>query len=161
MCAIAGVPPRDRVIDGIDLSSAIDGDTNERSNPICLWQYDTSRLSDTAAKPYIDPKLQEGTTPLTKVLDGKATRDFKNFHQPPVTEADYLGPRAIIDGDYKLVIHELKDGPPRRELFDLETDPAETTNLIEREPAVAARLQSLLRDWQRSVFDSLEGRDYQ
>jgi len=26
-----------------------------------------------------DPKLQEGTSPMVKLMNGKATRDFKNY----------------------------------------------------------------------------------
>ena len=93
-------------------------------------------------------------------MGGKATRDFTNYRHPAITDADYLGPRAIIDGRFKLVIHEQKNGDPQRELFDLEADPAEKTNLITQQPATAEKLQILLRHWQQSVLRSLTGADY-
>ena len=111
-------------------------------------------------QPYIDPELQKGTTPLVKLQGGKATRDFRNFRHPAITDADYLGPRAIIDGRFKLVIHETKQADPRRELFDLQADPAEKNNLIPQQPAVAEKLQIQLRAWQDSVLHSLTGGDY-
>ena len=43
-------------------------------------------------EPWIDPELQKGTTPLVKLMGGKATRDFINFRHPAITEDDYLGP---------------------------------------------------------------------
>jgi arylsulfatase A-like enzyme len=94
-----------------------------------------------------------------KLMNGKATRDFQNYRHPAITEDDYFGPRAIIDGRFKLVIHEQQDGA-KRELFDLEADPAEKANLFEQRPDVAERLRARLRDWQRSVLNSLAGKDY-
>ena len=121
-----------------------------------FWAYDTARLNGTKKEPYIDPKLQEGTTPLAKLSGGKATRDFINFKHPtPLTDADYHGPRAIIDGPFKLVIHDKK-----QELFNLEADPAEKTNLITQHPETATKLQTQLREWQHSVLKSLSGADY-
>ena len=111
-------------------------------------------------QPYIDPKQQEGTTPLVKLMAGKATRDFRNYRQPPVSDADYTGPRSIIDGQFKLVMQELGNGDPKIELFDLEFDPAETTNLSSEQPDVANRLRTQLREWQDSVLHSLTGADY-
>ena len=93
-------------------------------------------------------------------MGGKATRDFTNFRHPAITDADYLGPRAIIDGRFKLVIHEQKNGDVKRELFDLEADPAEKTNLFEQHRTAADQLQTQLHDWQQSVLHSLTGADY-
>jgi arylsulfatase A-like enzyme len=160
LCALTGQPLPDRPIDGVDLTPVLDGEIDERSEPLCFWEYDTRRLRDSDAEPWIDPELQTGTTPLVKLMAGKATRDFLNYRHPALTEQDYLGPRAIIDGDLKLVIHERAGGRPRRELFDLEVDPAETTNLLEERPDDAQRLQTELRDWQTSVLKSLTGADY-
>ncbi|HUQ72846.1 MAG TPA: hypothetical protein VM165_25180, partial [Planctomycetaceae bacterium] len=98
--------------------------------------------------------------PLVKLMGGKATRDFTNFRHPEIAEADYLGPRAIIDGPFKLVIHEPPNGTIRRELFDLRADPAETTNLLDQQPARAQALEARLRQWQSSVLQSLTGADY-
>ena len=120
----------------------------------------TGRLGGLKPRPYIAPELQEGTTPLVKLMAGKATRDFRNFHQPPITEADYLGPRAIIAGHHKLVIHEQKNDKVKRELFDLTADPAEEENILDQQTALAEQLQAKLRDWQQSVLDSLSGADY-
>ena len=132
----------------------------ERPNPLFFWEYNTERLARSKTEPWIDPELQKGTTPLVKLMGGKATRDFTNFRHPEITEDDYLGPRAIIDGHFKLVIHEPKNGAAKRELFDLQADPAEKTNLFEQHPAAADQLQTKLHDWQQSVLRSLTGADY-
>ena len=91
---------------------------------------------------------------------GKGTRDFLNYRHPALSDEDYLGPRAIIDGRFKLVIHEQRMGEAKQELFDLEADPAEKNDLFAQQPAIAAKLQTQLVQWQRSVLQSLTGADY-
>jgi arylsulfatase A-like enzyme len=160
LCALVGQPLPNRTLDGVDLTAALDGKLTERPNPLCFWQFDTGRLGRSGPQPWIDPELQKGTTPLVKLMGGKATRDFTNFRHPALTDDDYLGPRAIVDGRFKLVIHEQKGGVVQRELFDLQTDPAEKTNLLEQDRTAADQLQAKLRDWQKSVLQSLTGADY-
>jgi arylsulfatase A-like enzyme len=160
LCALFGQPLPDRPLDGINLLPLIDGAMAERSGPIHFWEYNFNRLVRAGAEPYIDPELQKGTTPLVKLMDGKPTRDFQNYRQPPLSEADYLGPRAIIDGQFKLVIHAQNSGNVRYELFDLQVDPGEQQNVIEQQPDLASRLKNKLRTWQKSVLHSLTGADY-
>lgn len=160
LCALVGQPLPNRPLDGIDLSPVLDGQLNERPEPLFFWNYNTAGLKRSSPQPWIDPELQRGTTPLVKLMGGKATRDFINYRHPDISEADYLGPRAIIDGDYKLVIHESR-GTGKRELFDLASDPAEKTNLIDQRPTIAETLSARLHDWQQSVLHSLTGADYQ
>ncbi len=51
-----------------------------------------------SSPPYIDPKLQEGTTPLVKMLHGKFTRTFLNFKYDQVSENDFTSKkRAILE----------------------------------------------------------------
>lgn len=159
LCALTGQPLPDRPIDGMDFLPMLDGKMSERPKPLWVWQFDTAHLSK--GDPYIDPKLQEGTCPLVKKSGGKATRDFNNFRHSTITDADYLGSRAIIDGRYKLVIHEPKKGPAKHELFDLIADPAEKSDLLGQEPAIAKKLEAELHDWQQSVLHSLTEADYQ
>jgi arylsulfatase A-like enzyme len=160
ICALVEVPRPERPLDGIDLTSAIEGNMTERPSPLFFWEYNTARLARSRPEPWIEPELQKGTTPLVKLMGGKATRDFTNFRQPAITDDDYLGPRAVIDGRFKLVLHDIKDDSVKRELFDLETDPAEKINLVDRETALAEKLQGKLRGWQQSVLHSLSGADY-
>jgi len=161
LCGLVGIPLPDRPLDGIDLSEVIDGTLDERPSPLWFWAFDTGHLAPSKPEPYIDPQLQQGTTPLVKKTGGKATRDFTNYRHPTVTDDDYRGARAVIDGNFKLVIHEQKpDGDQRRELFDLAADPAENNNLIKQQPALAEKLQAQLVEWQRSVLHSLTGADY-
>jgi arylsulfatase A-like enzyme len=161
LCALVGQPLPNRPLDGINLLPLIDGALSERPTPLHFWEFNFNRLAAAGAEPYIDPELQKGTTPLAKLMDGKATRDFRNYRYTTTSEADYLGPRAIIDGRFKLVIHEQNGGDAKRELFDLQTDPAEKTDLAGQQSAVIQKLEGRLRQWQQSVLHSLTGADYQ
>jgi arylsulfatase A-like enzyme len=160
LCTLVGQPSPKRTLDGVDLTAALDGKLTERPNPLYFWAFNTGRLTRSQPQPWIDPELQKGTTPLVKLMGGKATRDFRNFRHPAITDEDYLGARAIIDGRFKLVIHEQQNGVVKREFFDLQTDPAEKTDLFERHRTAADQLQTKLHDWQKSVLQSLTGADY-
>ena len=160
LCALVGQPVPNRPLDGVDLTPVLDDKMTERPGPLIFWEYNIEHLARSNPKPWIDPELQKGTTPLVKLMGGKATRDFTNYRHPAITDDDQLGPRAIIEGKFKLVIHEQRTGAPRRELFDLSADPAEKANLNEQQPDVAQKLQTRLIAWQQSVLRSLTGADY-
>ena len=160
ICELVGEPLPDRPLDGISLQRLIDGEMTQRPTSICFWSYRTNRKRKNQPKPYIDPKLQEGTTPLVKMLAGRYTRNFRNFHHPEITEQDFDGPRVILDNRYKLVVDAQAGDRSERELFDLRDDRAEKNNLIEKEPEVARNLEKQLHEWQQSVLESLTGADY-
>ena len=160
ICDMVGIPLPDRPLDGISLLPLIEGEMEGRPSPICFWTYDTSRLAGLDLEPYIAPQLQQGTTPLVKMLAGRYTRNFRNVRHPEITERDYDGRRAILDNRYKLVIDGGGEARPARELFDLRSEDAEQTNLIEVEADVAANLAEQLREWQSSVLRSLTEADY-
>ncbi len=161
LAALTGQPLPQRPLDGIDLTTLLDGTMTERATPIFFWDYNAARLNGVKTEPYIDPKQQEGTTPLAKKAAGKSTRDFKNVRHPgEIIDADFLGARAIIDGQFKLVIHDPRKGAAKQELFDLAADPAEKTDLITQQQETATKLQARLREWQQSVLKSLTGADY-
>ena len=135
----------------------IDGDMTERGSPLCFWSFNLRDAKD--AEPYIDPILQQGTTPLVKLMKGIATRNFRNYHHRDIVASDFTGPRAILDGQYKLVIREGKPGESVRELFNLQADRAETNNLSDDTGRVT-KMERQLRQWQESVLNSLTGADY-
>ncbi len=157
LCEIVGQPLPDRPLDGISLLPMIDGSMQERPEPLYFWSFATNKVFNQYPKPYIDPKLQEGTLPLVKKMNGKFTRDFKNYRYPNMSENDTDGPRTVIDTRYKLVVGEQSD----IELFDLIEDRAETNNLAASHPDIVEKMQKQLNDWQQSVLKSLTGADYE
>lgn len=129
-----------------------------RPRPIGFWNGRTRAGSQ--ERPYIDPELQKGTTPLAKLGAEGATRNFLNFHHPEIQEEDFGGARAILDNRFKLVIHGEAGSKGTKELFDVRADPAEKQNLITSHAAEAEKLERQLRAWQQSVLQSLTGADY-
>ena len=157
VCEVAGVAPPKRPMDGISLMPVIRGEARERSKPIQFWNFDTGHLDD--KDPYISPELQEGTTPLAKISEGKFTRSFKNFHHPKIDERDYQGNRSILDNEYKLIMED-RSGKEVKALYNVHKDPGETKNLIEEYPDIALDLEKQMRVWQESVLLSLTEKDY-
>jgi arylsulfatase A-like enzyme len=149
----------DRPLDGVNLVSLLDGKMTSRPTPIFFWSFNTQGLSGREHNPYIEPELQEGTTPLVKLMDGIPTRNFQNFHYPAIDPRDFAGPRVILESDYKLVIDGSEGSG--KELFNLRDDPAEKHNLAASEPAIVERLERRLREWQQSTLTSLTGADYE
>ncbi len=160
VAGIAGVPLPDRTLDGIDLMPLLAAGEKERPAPLFFWGYDIPALAARKPGPYLDPELQKGTTPLVKKMGGIATRNFDNLKFPGITEADYGGARSIIDGRYKLLVRDQRNGGAKRELFDLEADPGEGNDLATQKPEEVNALAAKLRDWQASVLQSLTGADY-
>jgi hypothetical protein len=70
----------------------------------------------------------------------------------------YRDEGALIDGSYKLVAESLSAGVYR--LYDLASDPRETTDRSADRPAVAARLRQAYAAWLASVEASVAGHDY-
>lgn len=74
-----------------------------------------------------------------------------NFEQTPRYGPLNTGSVAVIDGSWKLVHFighpHYPDMPPLRDaLYDLASDPGETMNLIDAQPAQAAKLRTLIDD---------------
>lgn len=147
----------DRPFDGVSLMPVIRGEVKERSKPICFWNFDAENLKD--RDPYIDPQLQVGTTPLVKKSGELFTRTFRNYHHKEIGEKDYLGDRSILDNEYKLIIDERK-GKGIKELYNVYKDMGETNNIVDTHPDIAADLERQMREWQRSVLESLTEKDY-
>ena len=73
-----------------------------------------------------------------------------------------FGNTALLDNHYKLLqIGKRRDTGTRNfELYHLGEDPRETTNLMQKRPEVAKRMQAAMQTWNRSMKDSVAGKDY-
>lgn len=92
-----------------------------------------------------DRDEMEGLSLLPAIM---GTRDG-NYEEMYFSEATWQLKRAIRTERWKLIDSLEPDphGRPMQELFDLEADPNEQTNVIERYPDVAGDLQTRLRQW--------------
>ncbi len=66
---------------------------------------------------------------------------------------------AVIDNNFKL-LRLGGDEQVRYELYDLDNDPAEQTNLYESRPGIATRMTELLDQQNHSIQQSIAGADY-
>ncbi|MCA9048774.1 MAG: sulfatase-like hydrolase/transferase [Planctomycetaceae bacterium] len=156
LCDVTGQPLPQRPLDGVSLKPMLDGTMTERPKSIGFWQWQAKIRPN--AEPYFTAEQQSGTTPLVKLMGGKATRDFRNVRFTEFDDGDYVGPRALLNGRFKLVLDGNRKTP--RELFDVIDDPKETKNLIDEHPETAKSMEAELHDWQTSVLQSLTGADY-
>jgi arylsulfatase A-like enzyme len=169
ICDLVGQALPPRPLDGISLKSLLEGDRMDRSKPICFWQFDQQREMKVNPEPYIQPELQEGTTPTASRLDIGSIRTFRSHRHPHVRADDFAGHTAVLGNRYKLVVLAGRSqdssagsssSAPTRELYDVRGDPGEIKNLVQVQPEIASEMERHLRDWQRSVLTSLTGADY-
>lgn len=153
ICELVSQPLPNRPLDGISIVDIIDGNMKTRPQPIGFWSFASG---ERGKHPYIDPALQEGTTPLVKLMGGIPTRNFRNNHHPSIIDKDYDGERTILDDRYKFLVS--KNG--EAQLYDLSDDPAETKNLVTSKPEIAKKMKRQMRQWQMSVLNSLMESDY-
>ncbi len=70
----------------------------------------------------------------------------------------HTGRLALINNEYKIVLNDRTGGAI--ELYNLSSDPGETTDLASQRPQLSENLQKLLSAWDQSVTMSAEGGDY-
>jgi hypothetical protein len=73
-----------------------------------------------------------------------------------------MGNAAMLDNNYKILYVSPKRGSKAKqfELFDLDKDPKETTNLMTTQPVLAKRMQGSIEAWMKSKQASYDGKDY-
>jgi len=157
---LTGVSLPDRPIDGVSLIPHIENPELERIEPICFWKLESGKVFKDSIQHYIDPELQVGTTPLVKKMGDIYTRNFKNYKYKTISKSDYSGERAITANRYKLVVGGKTPNASGFELYDIENDRAETNNIADKHPEVVEEMNAKLEAWQKSVLESLTGKDY-
>lgn len=72
-----------------------------------------------------------------------------------------FGNTVLLDNNYKLLhVGKNNQQPKHFELYDLSSDPHETTNLYEAKPEIAAKMTAKIEQLQSSIRDSIAGKDY-
>jgi len=153
-------PLPNRPLDGTSLVPFFNDPEKQRDKPLFFWSFDPEEEMYESYPPYIDPILQEGTTPLVKMLGGKFNRTFVNFKFDKVSENDFTGERTMMNNQYKLVVEGKSPNEDGFELYDIQNDRGETKNLADSKPEIVEEMQIQLYKWQESVLNSLTGADY-
>jgi arylsulfatase A-like enzyme len=160
LAELTGQPLPDRPLDGVSLVPVFTDPTQQRQEPLYFWHFQPNVVFSENPEPYIDPELQEGTTPLAKMMAGKFTRSFRNYQYTHIAEKDYTGARVMMNDQYKLIVEGKTPNEDGVELYDILNDPGETTNVADTYPEEVEAMQVELRKWQESVLNSLTGADY-
>jgi arylsulfatase A-like enzyme len=160
LAEITGQPLPERPLDGISLVPFFENPEKQRTEPLYFWKFEPDKVFGENPEPYIDPKLQEGTTPLAKIMAGKFTRNFRNYRYNEISENDYSGERTMMKDKYKLVVEGETPNEKGFELYDIQNDPGEKQNLANENPEIVEEMLAEMRKWQESVLNSLTGADY-
>lgn len=95
-----------------------------------------------------------------RILDGKS---LKNAISTNISERNQpIGfliskQQSWVDDRYKLITQDLGE---TFELYDFDSDPSESNNIIDQHPEIAAKMKKELADWILSVEKSRAGGDY-
>lgn len=143
---LLGIRLENHLLDGISLLPLIEGtDMTTRSKAMPFWR----------DNPYSGRSKGFESEFSTEQLSGWWRDFFCPEFSTPRTD-DFTGWAAWIEGNWKL--H--KDGGNPYELYNLEADPAETTNLAEEETELLEDLVNKMNNWRRSAELSLTGADF-
>ncbi len=146
-------------LDGISLAPLLEGEMDERPEPIGFWDYPAGghpvRAQQLNAKLLEAQKAGKEIDPHTFGHDAhKITKQY-----PPDTSR---GHAAWLDWPWKLHRIEKKGGKGdvRWELYNLADDPMEKKNVADDHADRTARMRKALEAWQKRVVRSLNGEDY-
>lgn len=98
---------------------------------------------------------------LLQPVDGKTLKplfaeDLKSRETP--IPFHFLGKGALVDNDYKIVSEKISKGSFA--LYNLKTDPGETTDLSKSHPGKLQEMSSYYQSWYLSLQVSIAGKDY-
>lgn len=149
------------VLDGISLVPLIEGSMRHRDKPLGFWKTNQGGIST----PHDQWMRQE-------LAAQRAGRDYHDASRL-VSDAGQIkqtfprdrhpGHAAWTDWPWKLHKITKAKGQNERvrwELYNLSTDPDESTNIADDQPDRVASMQQALNQWLASVVDSLNGKDY-
>ena len=149
----AGAPQ----LDGISLRLLLEEKPLKREKPIGFWDYPIkgqSVRSGDLLKQLASEQEAGKERPSSELNPREGAID------PDTVPDSTRGHAAWMDGPYKLHRQVNKDGKAKYQLFDLEKDRAEKTNLATEMPDRVKAMARGLAEWQNSVINSYKGEDY-
>ena len=156
-------PYPERPLDGISLKKLIVEDAmKKRPAPIGFWGYNWKTEQNN--EPWFPDQNGLAITTLTYEMEQTLARSpgrkwyFSNY-QHPVAKTVFDGRAAWTGNRYKLYVDNSR-GKAQMELYDLENDREESTDIASENPELVQQMFQQLTEWQKSVEDSLTGADY-
>jgi arylsulfatase len=151
---MANQPP----LDGINLVSLLEGKMKSRPQAMGFWDYPVGGIR-TPSKEWMASLL--AAQKAGKEVDNTERLRLDAGEIKEIYPSDTLpGHAAWLDWPWKLHRIERKNRIVW-ELYNLADDAQETKNLIDQESSRVAKMKAVLLAWQKSVIDSLNGKDYQ
>ncbi len=145
------------VLDGVSLTSIINGSMKTRPRPMGFWDYPIRGISTPSAAWMGDLlKAQQAGGDLEP---HESSQKAAELPSPPYSTEEFPGHSAWIDGDWKMHRIEAK-GKVTWELYNLATDPAEESDLSATEEKRVGEYRTQLEAWLASTVQSLNGEDY-
>lgn len=152
---MANQPP----LDGIDLMPLLTGQVSRRSRPIGFWDAGVKGIG-TPSKAWMDELLaaqKQGEEPE----DPARIRPDAGKIEPPQSLSEFPGHSAWLDWPWKLHrIENKRTHDVTWELYNLASDPDESTVLLAEQPERVPEMQGSLEKWLESVVRSLNGEDF-
>ncbi len=147
---LAGAEPGPAQLDGVSLVPVLRGAAFERPGALGFWS------------PPIAGRVQHGDAILAAQAQGRVSAEEAAPEIDPSALGGpaFAGHAAWIEGRLKL--HALPPGAgsseARHELYDLQADATETTDLAGERPAEVARLRRDLESWQGAITAEVQRR---
>ncbi|MCK4749292.1 MAG: sulfatase-like hydrolase/transferase [Bacteroidales bacterium] len=156
---IVGIEPDpDRPLDGLSLMPLLNGTAKISNRPLGFWSYPAAGVRTPSAEWMLE--LLESQK-LGNMVGDSARLRLDDVVITTVHPIDTLpGHAAWLDWPWKLHRIQVKTGEISWELYNLEEDALESTNLVEVSTEKVAEMKSSLETWQRSVVQSMNGNDY-
>ncbi len=147
-------------LDGVDLMPLLSGQEKKRDKPIGFWDIPGKGIG-MQSKVWMADLLaaqSRGEEP------NDPARLMSHFAQigSPVSTTEFAGHAAWLDWPWKL--HRIENKQTHEvtwQLYNLATDPDESTVLLAEQPERVPEMQKDLEKWLESVARSLNGEDYQ
>ncbi len=146
-------------LDGISLAPLLRNEMEERPEPIGFWSY-KRRGMITPSKEWMQELLeaqQEGQqySKISRLRLESARIDEE------VPEDRFPGHAAWLKWPWKLHRIQRDEDTVKYELYNLEKDPEEENNVVEERVQIVEAMKKELENWQISVLQSLNGKDYE
>ena len=140
------------ILDGQSLVPIIESKNFQRKSPLGFWVF---QKGGRGMKSQLLLEQQRDKSQLASDIEPDPALIAGN-----ISVADSKGPSAWLDGDWKLHRIPGKNQAFSYRLYNLKSDPQEKKDLLANQPARAKRMKQQLANWQASVVNSLNGKDY-